>query len=76
MPRSSSLPFINAQSLRACAARSQIVRSDIEALGRSPVALETGPFHLGVAGWAPDRRRNEYAIGPIGGRRWLKCHVV
>jgi hypothetical protein len=76
MPNSSSLPFISAQSHPACAARNQIVRSDAEPLGRSRVALETGPFRRGVAAWAPDRRRNEYATGPIGGRRSLKRHVV
>ena len=76
MFRSSSLPCINAQSHPTCAARSQIVPSDIDPLGRSPVALETSPFRLGVGGRASMRGRNEYATGPIGGRRSVKPHVV
>lgn len=74
MPRSSSLPLTNARSQPSCGARYQIAHRDIEPLGRSPVALETGPFFLSVAGWALVRRRQEFAIGPIGGSR--KLHVV
>jgi hypothetical protein len=76
MPRSSSLPLINAQSRPVSAARSQIVRSEMGVLDRCPVAFETGPFRLGIAAWAPIWRPKESATRPIGGRRPLRLHAV
>ena len=76
MPRSSSLPFINAQSHPACAARNQIVPSDIEPLRAIPSGFGGPSVPPRCRRWAPDRRRNEYASGPIGSRRSLKLHVV
>ena len=76
MPRSSSFSLIDARSGSVCAAGDLIIHGDIEPLGRYPVALETRPFRRGAGGRPPMRGRNEYATGPIGGRRSLKLHVV